>query len=74
MATSQGAAGLEVEAGEQLLIANTALEFANSVKSIAEDSELRSRLIAGGRQALASRHDPQVIAQRLTRLYRAVSR
>jgi glycosyltransferase involved in cell wall biosynthesis len=61
VSTSKGAEGLEVEHGEQLLIANTPDEFAEAVIALMEDKSLRDRLVANAYQLIARKYDWSVI-------------
>ena len=46
--------------------------FAETVELICENDELREQLVAAGRRALRSRHDPATIAAKLSEIYRRV--
>lgn len=57
ISTNIGAEGLEVAAGEHLLIADTPAEFAAAIRALAEDVPLRRRLTAAARARALERYD-----------------
>jgi hypothetical protein len=69
VATSVAAAGLDAEPGRELLLADTPETFATALARLATDPALANRLTTAGRAALAARHDPQQVANRLIELY-----
>lgn len=56
VATSKGAEGLELRAGSEILIADSAAQFAAATLALLRDPELRARLGAAGRQAVRERY------------------
>lgn len=54
--TPKGIQGLDLVAGDDVLVANTAEEFTSAVLAVFRDGELRRRLVRHGRQA-AARYD-----------------
>ncbi len=54
VSTSLGAEGLSFEAGRDLLIADTPVEFAEAISRVCADNELRGRLGHGAREAAAT--------------------
>lgn len=72
VATRVAAAGLAVESGRELLIADNADAFEQSLHSLQTDAALRARLIANGRAYLRSHHEPAACAAALTQQYRTV--
>lgn len=56
VSTSVGAEGLDIHPGEDILIADDPLSFAQSVLLLLSDPDLRDRIAAGGRR-LAQRYD-----------------
>lgn len=72
VATSVAAAGLAVESGRELLIADGAGAFAQAVQHVHADAALRARLIAHGRAYLRRHHEPAAAAAALAQHYRAV--
>lgn len=61
VSTRTGAEGLEVREGEDIILADSPAEFADSVISVLRSPELRRRL-SGAASATAARHDWSVIA------------
>lgn len=72
VATRVAAAGLTVESGRELLIADSADAFAQAVQRLQADATLRAQLIANGRAYLRRRHEPAACAAALADHYRAV--
>lgn len=69
------AAILEAGDGAELVAADGPGGYADAIDRLAGDDELRKRVVDGGRRALADRHDPRDVAERLVRVYRwAISR
>jgi hypothetical protein len=56
--------------GVELVVARGAAGYAEALARLAGDTELRCLVVAGGRRALAERHDPARVAERLGRIYR----
>jgi glycosyltransferase involved in cell wall biosynthesis len=65
--TSDGAAGLGVEDGREVLIADRPTEFAERVVRLVRDAPLRDRLRAAGYAFLDARHSERVAVERLRR-------
>ena len=61
---------LEAEDGAELVVAQDAPGYADTLALMVEDDDLRQRLINGGRRALAQRHNPAAIAEHLEKVYR----
>jgi polysaccharide biosynthesis protein PslH len=61
VSTSKGAEGLETNHGENILLADTAAEFAQRTIELLRSPELRARLVAGGRRLVESRYDWRVV-------------
>lgn len=66
IATSKGAEGLELQAGRDLLLADTPQQFAETTIRILSDAELRTKLGQNGRQIVKERYDWRMIAQEYT--------
>ena len=73
VSTRMGAEGAGLTHGKELLIADTAEQFAGAVLRLMEDSSLRTRLAQAGRQTACERFDWSHIGPRLLEVYRAVS-
>lgn len=58
VATPVAAAGLDVVAGRELLVADTPAAFAQAIAEAAADAALRAQLVEAGRAYLAAHHDP----------------
>ncbi|MBL8299154.1 MAG: glycosyltransferase [Rhodanobacteraceae bacterium] len=71
VATRVAAAGLAVESGRELLIADSADAFARAVQCLQADVALRAQLIANGRAYLRRWHEPAACAAALAAQYRA---
>jgi glycosyltransferase involved in cell wall biosynthesis len=59
-------------AGRELIVADDPGAFAASLQQLASDSVLRGRLVEGGRARLRSLHDPELVADQLTAIYRTL--
>ncbi len=70
VSTSIGAEGLEVTSGHHLLLADTAVEFAQQVVRLLKDESLRSRIVKNGRALVESNYDWSVIVPRIEAGYR----
>ena len=57
VATSKGAEGLDVQAGQHLLIADTPQDFAAQVIRLLREPGLRRRLAENGQQLVQQRYD-----------------
>ena len=69
VSTSVGCEGLEVKHGENILIADTAEDFASSVSHALESASLGQRLGAAGRILVRQRYAWKVIGARLEQAY-----
>jgi polysaccharide biosynthesis protein PslH len=70
VSTTIGCEGLEVSHGEDILIADTPEDFAESVVQLIHDDALCQRLVQGGRQLVDMKYDWQVIASQLDQVYK----
>lgn len=70
VATRVAAAGLCVESGRELLIADGAESFAQAVHALQADPALRAQLVIHGRAYLQRHHEPAACAVELTQQYR----
>jgi glycosyltransferase involved in cell wall biosynthesis len=73
VSTSKGAEGLEVCHGQELLIADTAQEFADSVVRLLKDPELRRGMVDHAYQLVSQKYDQAVILPRFLNLAEAVA-
>jgi glycosyltransferase involved in cell wall biosynthesis len=64
------AMALTAEDGREVVVADPSEGWANALERLAGDNDLRQRVVAGGRRALAERHDPEVTTARLMGAYR----
>jgi hypothetical protein len=62
VSTSEGAAGLELDTGRELLLASSAEAMAAEIARLSTDGELAEALVAAGRDALRRHHAPASIA------------
>ncbi len=72
VSTSQGCAGLRVQGGRDVLIADEPGEFAARVVELMENVALRNALAANGRELVEREHDWDNIVSRLEDIYSAV--
>lgn len=72
VATSMAVRGLDVQADEHLLIADTPSDFATAVVRLLEDGELRDRLARAGRHYLEQHHNLTHTTDHLLSIYRSV--
>lgn len=68
VSTSKGAEGLAVTAGEHLLIADEAVDFADTVLHLLSDPSLRAALASNGRRLVEDRYTWKASAEKLERL------
>lgn len=68
VSTRKGAEGLDLQAGQDLLVADTPAEFAQAVVRVLADGELRAKLGRQGQQTVINRYDWSIIGQRLNAL------
>lgn len=71
IATSVAAAGLDVVAGRELLIADAPHDIVAAVRALAHDPALGAALVANGRDSLRRRHDAAARTAELVAVYRA---
>ncbi|TEU12049.1 MAG: glycosyltransferase [Anaerolineales bacterium] len=72
VSTSKGAEGLEATRGEDILIADTPVEFADAVLRLLDDRALRARLATNGRRLVESRYGWESIGEKLDQLLHKV--
>ncbi len=70
VATRAAVAGLEVEDGVGVRLADTAAQFVQALQDLHRSPDVAARQVADGRRILAARHDPAVCAERLEAVYR----
>ncbi len=70
VATPQASSALQIQAGEQLLVAEDAETFAKSILRLSNDPDLQHRLGAAGRHYVERQHDWKTIGQQLEFIYR----
>ena len=71
--SSEAAQALEGSDGVDVVTADSPGALATVLAALADDRELRDRMVAGGRKRLRTHHDPKLIAEQLADLYRRVS-
>jgi glycosyltransferase involved in cell wall biosynthesis len=69
VSTSAGAEGLDLEDEREILIADTADEFARAVTDLLQHPGKRAELSAAGQLSVAAKYDWSVIAQQLEKAY-----
>jgi glycosyltransferase involved in cell wall biosynthesis len=72
ISTSLGAEGIAVTPGQDILIADDPVEFADQVVALMNDEPLRKSMSARGRTLTESRYDWQVITPALEQVYEAL--
>lgn len=73
VSTSIGCEGLDVTHGEDILIADSPEEFANSVCGLLRDAGLRGRIAQNGRKLVENKYDWDIIVERLLDVYRELA-
>jgi glycosyltransferase involved in cell wall biosynthesis len=61
ISTSIGCEGLEVEDGQNILVADKPIEFREKIGQLISDPELRERLARNGRTLVEKNHSPQIL-------------
>ncbi len=74
VSTSVGCEGLDARDGDNILIRDEPAAFAEAVRAVLTDADLRARLGAGARQTAVARYDWEVIGRDMLRSYRALLR
>ncbi len=69
VATTVAAAGLQVESGRELLIADTPRDFAQAIVRLAQDAQLRTAMVDAGRAYLAHHHNSEKLTESLVAKY-----
>jgi polysaccharide biosynthesis protein PslH len=64
--------GLDVKPGEHVLVADTAVDFANAVVQLLSDPDLRERIGRAGRHYVEQHHDLKITTQNLVDIYEQV--
>jgi glycosyltransferase involved in cell wall biosynthesis len=72
VSTSPGSEGLEVIEGDNMLVADTPLGFAEAVLQVLRDGDLRERLERGGRRTAEQTYDWEVIGSEMLTAYRCL--
>jgi polysaccharide biosynthesis protein PslH len=70
VATALACGDLPVESGDQLLIANSAEEFANQVVSLLKDAGLRRQIAARARKFVVENYDWEIVSRNLEMVMR----
>lgn len=74
VATSTAAAGLHVESGRELLLADTPVDFLEAFDRLRREPAYGAALVAAGRAYLTRQHDSQTLTQALLAEHQAVRR
>lgn len=69
VASREAAAGMEVEHGRELLLANSPEEVLSAIDRLGNEPHLAEQLTSAGRALLARRHDPKAAARQLEEIY-----
>lgn len=70
VSTTLGAEGLEVQDGENILIADTDAQLLEAITNVVASEEVRRRLSVNGRALVSSRYDWETLGANLFELYR----
>ena len=70
VSTPQATTALQVQAGQDLLVADTSQGIAESILALLADEELRLRIGQAGRRYVETCHDWITIAEKLEGIYR----
>lgn len=70
VSTTLGAEGLEVLAGRDLIVADSAAQMTQALLGLARDAEARQRLASAGRALVESQYDWSALAQALYLIHR----
>jgi glycosyltransferase involved in cell wall biosynthesis len=74
VATSVAAEGIAILDGKDVLIADSADGFAESVIRLLNDSKLQMSIGSGGQSIVREKYDSKIIARRLDTIYHQVMR
>jgi glycosyltransferase involved in cell wall biosynthesis len=74
VSTSIGCEGIEVQHGENILIADTPQTFAQAVVAVIRDRELAQRLAENGRRLVEERYDWRVVYRNLDEVYEEIGK
>ena len=72
LSTSIGAEGLNLTAGDEIMIADESTTFADTVVQLMEDNSLRRKLGGNGRRRVEAEYDWRRIGEYLQGLYEGV--
>jgi glycosyltransferase involved in cell wall biosynthesis len=67
--TTVGLEGIQAQPGHDVLVADTPMDFAQSVTSLLRDKRLQDKLSANGRQLVENKYDWQVVLADLGKTY-----
>jgi glycosyltransferase involved in cell wall biosynthesis len=67
--TTTGLEGIDAINGEEVMVADTPRDFANSVVALLQDEPLQARLAANGRRLAECCYDWKVILQKMNEIY-----
>ncbi len=73
VSTSIGCAGIEVQEGENIFIADTPQDFAQAVTRIIQDGELAQHLAGNGRRWVEAKYNRWIIYPKLDEVYDQVT-
>jgi cellulose synthase/poly-beta-1,6-N-acetylglucosamine synthase-like glycosyltransferase len=69
VSTSVGSEGMPLRNGEELLVRDNALQFAEAAVQLARNPELWTRLAVAGRDAISRCYSPEKVRQRRNEIY-----
>ena len=67
--TTIGLEGIDAKKGEQVLVGDTPIQFAEAVNSLLADAALRKKIAFGGRLLVEEKYDWQVVFSALNKVY-----
>jgi len=71
--TTIGLEGIDARPGEEVLVADTPQDFADSVVGLLKDETLQTNLAVKGRQLAEKSYDWQVILGKMDEIYQAIA-
>ena len=71
--TTVGLEGIEARPGEEVLVADSPADFADSVTRLLKDEALQAKLAVNGRHLAERRYDWQVILGKMEEIYQGVA-
>lgn len=74
ISTKIGCEGLEVKEGQNILIAESPLEFLEKFRQLLTDQNLRERLIKNGRALVENKYSPSVLKRKIEHIWQQIEK